>query len=271
MSEIKKVSIIGCGWMGLPLAEALVENGYAVKGSTTHQAKVEAIQKAGIQPFVLNLNPNLEGENQDEFFNADVLIINIPPKIAMNGLDFHEKQISSLLPFIEKSSIQKVIFTSSTSVYPALNRVVVEEDANETAHPVLMKAEVVLKNSTQELVILRLAGLMGYDRMPAKYFAGKKGLTIGEIPVNYVHQDDVVAIILKAIQQNLGAGIYNVVAPEHPIRKAIYFKNCVDFKLERPEFVAAEPQSFKVVNGNKLMQVLDYQYVYPNPLDFKYT
>lgn len=29
------VSILGCGWLGLPLAEQLLAEGYSVKGSTT--------------------------------------------------------------------------------------------------------------------------------------------------------------------------------------------------------------------------------------------
>lgn len=32
---MKTISILGCGWLGLPLAKKLVENQWIVNGSTT--------------------------------------------------------------------------------------------------------------------------------------------------------------------------------------------------------------------------------------------
>ena len=38
-----KISILGCGWLGLPLAKAIVENGFSVKGSTTSSEKIATL------------------------------------------------------------------------------------------------------------------------------------------------------------------------------------------------------------------------------------
>lgn len=46
-----KISILGCGWLGLPLAKALIENGFSVKGSTTSTDKLTALENDGITPF----------------------------------------------------------------------------------------------------------------------------------------------------------------------------------------------------------------------------
>lgn len=267
----QRISILGCGWLGLPLAKVLVAKGCLVLGSTTKADKIALLEANGIQPFLIELNPAISGKNIAEFLDTDVLFINIPPKITLNGLDFNIKQLESLLGAIQKPP-QKVVFISSTSVYSDLNREVFENDASPKAHPVLMQAEAMLQQHFDgRCVVLRPAGLMGPDRYPAKYFAGKKGLTIGDIPVNYVHQHDVAAICAQVIlSQNIPNGVFNVVAPEHPKRRDVYHKNCLDFGLEAPEFVDAAPQDFKIVNGQKIIQTLDYQFKFPNPLTFDY-
>ena len=40
--EREKISILGCGWLGLPLAKSLLAKGYKIKGSTTSESKLEA-------------------------------------------------------------------------------------------------------------------------------------------------------------------------------------------------------------------------------------
>ena len=43
-----KIGIIGCGWLGLPLAKEFVSNNYKVKGSTTTKEKLEILENEGI-------------------------------------------------------------------------------------------------------------------------------------------------------------------------------------------------------------------------------
>jgi 3-hydroxyisobutyrate dehydrogenase-like beta-hydroxyacid dehydrogenase len=33
--ENKSISILGCGWLGVPLAKHLIQKGFSVKGSVT--------------------------------------------------------------------------------------------------------------------------------------------------------------------------------------------------------------------------------------------
>ena len=53
-----KISILGCGWLGLPLAKKLIENGYEVKGSTTSESKLELLKNAGISPYQIKMEEN---------------------------------------------------------------------------------------------------------------------------------------------------------------------------------------------------------------------
>ena len=41
MIQKDKIGIIGCGWLGLPLAKLFLKNGFLVKGSTTSKEKIK--------------------------------------------------------------------------------------------------------------------------------------------------------------------------------------------------------------------------------------
>ncbi len=271
---MKTISIIGCGWLGLPLGQYLSEKNYLVKGSTTHTEKLETLQENGIEPFLLKLNPQLECEYVDNFLDSDILIINIPPRISLQKTDAHVEQIANLLQAVKTSSIKKIIYISSTSVYPELNREMVENDVSSpetSASPTMVKAENLLKAFSADVTILRSAGLMGYDRIPAKYFAGWKGLTTGDIPVNYIHRDDVIRIIETIIEKDIWGDTFNIVSPVHPIRKEIYAQNCEELGFEMPEFVdSPTPQPYKIINGDKWLEKSGYHYLFKNPLDYFY-
>lgn len=271
---MKTISIIGCGWLGLPLGKYLSEKNYLVKGSTTHTEKLEILQENSIEPYLLKLNPQLECEYVDNFLNSDILIINIPPKVSIQKTDAHVEQIANLLKAVENSSIKKIIYVSSTSVYPELNREVVEEDVatpESSASPTMVKAENLLKDFSRNITILRSAGLMGYDRIPAKYFAGWKGLTTGDIPVNYIHRDDVIRIIETVIEKEIWGETFNIVSPIHPIRKEIYARNCEELGFEMPEFVdAPTPHPYKIIGGEKWLEKSGYHFLFRNPLDYFY-
>ena len=53
--ERKKIAILGCGWLGLPLATSLLSKGYEVKGSTTSESKLDVLKNAGISTFQIQL------------------------------------------------------------------------------------------------------------------------------------------------------------------------------------------------------------------------
>ena len=75
----KTISILGCGWLGTPLAERLVQAGHTVKGSTRTPEKLAALRAKGIQPYLIRLGPDLNNGEAADFFDSDVLILNIPP------------------------------------------------------------------------------------------------------------------------------------------------------------------------------------------------
>ena len=108
-----QISILGCGWLGFPLAKKLVEDGYSVKGSTTTASKMQELSSEGITPYKLELYDNgVQGDMSSFLSNSDVLIIDIPPGLRRNPEADFTGKITNIISFIEKSGIQKLIFNS---------------------------------------------------------------------------------------------------------------------------------------------------------------
>ena len=172
-----------------------------------------------------------------------------------------------------RRAIKHIIFISSTSVYPNNNQKVFEHTPIDQKDHVLLKAEALLKKQkSAKLTILRCAGLMGYDRIPGKYFAGRKNLTTGDLPVNYIHRDDVILIISEIIQKNIWGEIFNLASPVHCTRKEIFIHNAEHFNYQLPTFThSLQTPDFKIVDSTKLERELDYTFKYPNPLGYQYT
>ncbi len=267
---MKTISILGCGWLGAPLAFRLLQEKYNVKGSTTRTEKLPSLRDIGVKPYLIRLDPQLSGQHAAEFFRADVLIIDIPPLVQKHGAQHHPQQIEAVLEAVSEHEQLKVIYISSTSVYPAAGNDLREEQADPEApgaNITLLKAEALLKSALGDRVtILRSGGLMGYDRISGKW---SRGTEVADTPVNYLHRDDAVEIILQLIKQEKWGKTYNAVSPHHPSRSSIYQKNAETFGWQ-PAAVAATTQH-KTISPAKLQQELGYSFIFPDPLDFTYT
>ncbi len=272
--KITKISVLGCGWLGLPLAEDLIKKGYKVKGSTTTESKLDKFLQKGIYPYFLNLTPIVQARDIKGFMDSELIIINIPPGTRTRSALFHIEQMQNLLPHLEKSSAKNIIYISSTSVYPDLNREVKEEDVTEVSqaeNKTLATAEKMIREIPgKQTTILRCGGLTGYDRLLIRHFAGRKNLTIGEEPLNLIHRDDVIGIIEAIIEQGKWGETYNICSPLHPLKKDFYKELADRFGYDQPEFIAPEKQLFKIVSTSKLSSELNYTFKYPDPMKYSY-
>ncbi len=275
MTKINTISILGCGWLGYPLAKELIATGYKVNGSTTNAGKMATLQKAGITPFQLTIDTTQTPEKSavGNFFQCDLLIISLPPKIRKLGAEHGISQTAKIIE-VAKNFKGKVIYTSSTSVYPANGQ---SHDENsltgnfpEHEHP-LLDIEKLLKNAFgNKLTILRLGGLFGYDRIPVKYFLKKKEIHNSKFPVNYLHRDDAVRSIVTVIEKQAWGKIYNIVSPLHPAREAVFLKNAKVLNIAKPVFSQMVEGNYKIVKGDKIAGELGFLYQFPDPENFTY-
>lgn len=258
-----KISILGAGWLGLPLGEALVQEGHEVKGSTTTKSKLKDIQEKGIAPFLIKLDQ--DKALPTEFFQTDLLIITLPPgRRDPNVLDNYLNRIRKVIQAIKESPIQYLIYTSSTGVYGEQEGIVTEKTAvapNSPSGEAVYQAELLLKKTDRSLTILRLAGLIGGDRRPGRFLAGKKGVKDGEAPVNLVHREDCIGVIREIIRQKVWGEVFNVCADEHPSRAVFYTEQAKKLGLEPPEFLKdKKTKMYKVVSNEKVKEMLGYEF-----------
>jgi nucleoside-diphosphate-sugar epimerase len=258
---MKNISILGCGWFGLPLAKALLKLGYNVKGSTTSIDKVPILNDAGINAFLLNFNAN-EIPETDNFFETDILIICIPPKRKSTEFSDYPNKINIILNLAQGKS-KNIIFVSSTSVYGDVNATV-----NENTIPIpdtdsgqlLLKTEqnFLNKNSFSK-TILRFAGLIGPNRDPGRFFAGKTEIPNGLAPVNLIELEDALGVTIAIIEQQKFGYIYNACNANHPSRLDFYTRASIKSNLELPKFIK-EKQAWKIIDSINISKYLGYEF-----------
>ena len=270
----KKISILGCGWLGLPLAKSLLSKGYEVKGSTTSESKLEVLKNAGILPFQIQLEENQIIGNMEDFLQKiDVLVIDIPPGLrkevsTSNEMTFVNK-IKTLIPYIEKSGIQKVVFVSSTSVFGdsfPIIEITEETKPNpdtESGKQLVISETLLQSNPHFKTTVIRFGGLLGDDRHPVKFLAGRANVENPDAPVNMIQREDCIGIIekiLKHVQYDNWSETFNAVAPHHPTRKDYYHKKAENLNLPLPTFAEDSESKGKIISSEKVETILGYSF-----------
>jgi nucleoside-diphosphate-sugar epimerase len=281
-----KISILGCGWLGFPLAKSLVEKGFSVNGSTTSENKLSILSTAGIHPYLISVTENeIVGDFNAFLENSEILLIDIPPKLRGNLEENFVSKIKNLIPFIQKSAVKKVIFVSSTSVYRDESLDCAREDktysfqntkilVTENTQPQpetesgkqLLEAEGLLfSNSNFQTTVVRFGGLIGNDRHPIYFLAGRKNIENPDAPINFIHQKDCIGIIEEILNQVQNDKIrrneiFNAVTPFHPTREDYYTQKAMELKLPIPEFETSKPSVGKLILSEKVEKFLGYKF-----------
>lgn len=274
---MNSISILGCGWLGFPLATSLLTKGYNIKGSSTTKATLDTLKAAGIMPFQIQLEEHKIVGNVAEFLHqTTVLIIAIPPGlrgeiVASQTLNFVNK-IKTLIPFIEKSSVRKVLFVSSTSVYgdstirPNMQEITEEAipaPDTESGKQLVFVEQLLHSNKHFKTTVIRFGGLLGADRHPIKFLAGRTQIENPDGPVNLIQREDCIGIIIKILDvanQDKWGNTFNAVAPQHPSRKTYYQKKAQQFNLPLPTFVEVTTSKGKIISSKKVETILDYSF-----------
>ena len=82
------ITIIGCGWFGFPLATQLVKQGFKVKASKRDPDDLAQLQQAGIEAYQLDLAHIIADAKHSSLFDADAIVINIPPGLRRGDTDY---------------------------------------------------------------------------------------------------------------------------------------------------------------------------------------
>jgi nucleoside-diphosphate-sugar epimerase len=273
-AESPTVLVLGCGWLGMALASSLAAGSHRVLGTTTTPEHIPAMQAAGIEPHLLRLGNDFGAPSEALLHRllstADVLVLNVPPRAAAAGA--YPNLLRPVHRAVAAAGTKHVLFVSSTSVYPNEARIMQESDAISTrdAASDVLRAEghFVPRYGQWKSTVVRLGGLMGPDRAPGRFLAGRRDLDQGNAPVNLVHLTDVVGVLGCIIEHGAWGHTFNVCAAEHPRRRDFYPAAAQYLNLTAPTF-KDEPDevSGKTIDSSLMRSVLPYQFKHDNVLE----
>ncbi|MBR9756885.1 MAG: NAD(P)-binding domain-containing protein [Algicola sp.] len=247
----KRISILGCGWLGLALAVSLTNKGNKVYGSTTSISKLKILEEKNIKPFLIDISkPDVD---MMDFLSSDVLIIAITSKSL--------EDVNNLISNIEKSKVKKILFISSTSVYPLTNGIVTEE-TNTAITPLSKIEKLFITNPSFKVTILRFGGLFGYDRKPGNFIKSNTAVKNPEGYINVIHRDDCIEIIEQIIIKNIWNEVLNACSDKHPKRRHFYLKEIKKVGKSTVLFDENSKNDFKIVSSEKMKTLLNYKFKY---------
>ncbi|GAA4707170.1 nucleotide sugar dehydrogenase [Brevibacillus fulvus] len=171
MSTNSSIAVIGLGYVGLPLAQLFVAEGYRVIGVDIDQAKIESIQQK--KSYVSDISDaDLRAMVESSRFEAtpdfrrvqeaDYIVICVPTPLTNREPDitYIKSAVTSIAPYLREN--QTVILESST--YPGTTEEIVKP---------------LLEQNPQSLIIGQHLYL-GYS--PERIDPGNKQLTLRQIP-----------------------------------------------------------------------------------------
>ncbi|MHA7055737.1 NAD(P)H-binding protein [Aquimarina sp. M1] len=264
----KQISILGTGWLGLPLANVLLEEKHKIKGSTTSEDKLAYLKNNGIEPYLLELKEEGPSDQIDFFLSSsEILIINIPPGLRRNPESNFVSKIQNLIPSIEQSTVKKVLYISSTSVFedqqsfPLITSESIP-NASSNSGKQLIETEQILQNHQKfNTTILRFAGLFDARRHPATMISKRKNIKNPLAPVNLIHREDCIGIINRIIKKNLWNEVFNASYPDHPKKAEYYSTICKKMGLSIPDYDFESSSKGKTIDSNRLIKELQYRFI----------
>ena len=256
------VSIMGCGWLGIPLAEALIVEGATIKGSTTREGKLPLLSEKGIEPYLISLNPEQMIGDLPSFMDTDIVIINIPPgRKSVSVEEGYMAKIEELARNINQERTKGIIFVSSTSVYGNKKGVVNEGSRPEpvtSSGKALLRAEEFIQSFSVPVSFLRLGGLIGPDRHPGRFFRKVSEVQNGDAPVNLIGLEDVIGVILRILEKEAWGETFHLASTEHPIKRQFYSYAIEAFGGNSPIFKEGGEDA-KLIDSSASLQKLQYE------------
>ncbi|UFK97068.1 NAD(P)-binding domain-containing protein [Kaistella faecalis] len=241
-----KIAVIGCGWVGKKLAEYLTGRGHHVIATTTSPDKIQELKTVAAEVHLLDFSK----DSESEFLNdTDAAIFSMPISRSSWFKGFEEMQ--NLFP--------KTILFSSTGIYPQENRIFSEKDTTNLRTDIAA-AEKTVREKYPQTNILRFGGLMGGERTLQNFFRNRE-VSNPEKRVNYIHYEDILAIVELLINSDKASAIYNVVAPKHPAIGEI---------LNREDGKSADSYDSgqRIISSELLIKEFNYTFLHPDPKFF---
>lgn len=281
-----KIAVTGAtGFVGPRLVERLQAEGHSVVVFSRNAERARKVfpQTAFPQVEVMGYEPLQSGDWQQAIAGCDG-VVNLAgepiaehrwtPEVKQSILDSRKIGTQKIVEAIAQANPKPQVLvnasaigfygTSETATYdehsPSGNDFLAEvcREWEAAAHQV--------KDSGVRLVILRfgivlgMGGALGKMIPPFRMFAGGP-LGTGQQWVSWIHREDVVSLILKALQDGAMQGTFNATAP-NPVRMKDLSHDLGEV-LQRPSWLPVPGMALEMLLGEGAKLVLEGQQVLP--------
>jgi len=252
-----KITIIGCGWLGLQVGKSLSREGHDVFGSHRSSERKKELEESLIKGFELDLNLKSQISTSIKE-NTDALVFSLPP-VKKEDPDYYASLLVNCAHQFPDTT--RVIFTSSIGVYPhkegRFNEDYIFQESEENS---LLNAESELRKLLgNRLTILRLGGLIGPGRHPIKSLQGKSISHDGSTPINLIHSEDICLAINAILAKDSDGKCYNLVFPTEISKKKYYSSMIEKYELKSILF-GIDKALNRTIDGSLICNNLDFTY-----------
>jgi nucleoside-diphosphate-sugar epimerase len=218
--------IIGCGYVGERLARQYLDLGRPVQGLVRSAEGFARLSTLGID----GIRKDLASDDLGDIPLEGAQVFHLAPPPGRGVEDTHTHRLVAAFP--RAGQPRRVVYVSTTGVYGDCRGAWVDESwpIQPSADRARRRwdAEQTLRRWSQEtggeLVILRVAGIYGPDRLPLERI--RQGLPLvrpEEAPfTNRIHVVDLVAALEAAMERAPSGGLYNA-CDGHPSTMTDYF------------------------------------------------
>ena len=223
------VLIVGCGFVGLPLARDFASSGWETHATAASDASVAKLYQERFRAYALDITDD-SGLQKLARRNFDV-VIHCASSARGVASDYEAVFLSGTRNLMSNVECKSFIFTSSTSVYAQTDGSWVDE--RSPANPSRETGQIL--RATEDLVlevggaVARLAGLYGPGRcVPLQKLLDDKAIIqgSGDRVMNMMHQMDAAAA-LRFLAETKSTGLFNAVDNE-PVAELDWFRYVCD-------------------------------------------
>ena len=214
--------IAGCGYLGFRAAKAWIAKGRRVTAFTRNETRANEFMQAGLDPLLLDL---AAPASEIQITPVDTVLWAVGfdrsasasrEQVWLDGLRWLVQNLSN--------SPRRFIYVSSTSVYGEVEGEVVDEftspKPNTEGGECCLNAERLLRSECAklhpetEVVVLRMAGIYGPDRLLRRIDDLRNQVPLSGEPdhwLNLIHVDDAVSAVKQVALADTVPQVINVV------------------------------------------------------------
>ena len=251
---MKKIFIVGCGYIGRRVAGLERAEGSRVAAMARSGSSVKALRQEGIDAVLGDLDA--PDSMKDIPLAKHVLYYFAPP--PPEGIV--DSRMAAFLSSLNSSSLpERLVLISTTGVYGNCEGEWVTEERPAAPEADRAKrrlsAETILSKwgeaNSIPVIILRVPGIYGPGKLPEKRL--RKGIPVlseEDSPFsNRVHADDLARACLAAARKGEGGSIYNI-SDGHPTTMTDYFYKVADLLgIPRPPSISLEEARRELSEG----------------------